>query len=283
MNPVETDNVAAITLKPLKPVPAWLKFGLPLLLILAAVVIYFLTKNTSQTLAINIDPPGGVAANAAANIPVNAAVEKGFDKTNSPVKQSSLLPVNASTTATVNSAVPSSLPATSSSASVIAPVSAANNVMTIDASQQLTRLSEQLGQLQLLVNQLSDVSGQLNQRIAQLDERLPKVAAKQVAAQGATPAVTRRPLIKSLSNLPLPVALNAMPADVPVVMAVDSWDGRPSVSIRTARGIVFANEGDQVEGWQLVATNARAQRVEFYRPQNGNVTVGAQPVLTSAP
>jgi TolA-binding protein len=276
MNPIENTAVAPATIK---PVPTWLKFGLPLVLILMAGVIYILTKNTTASPAINIDPPGGVAANAAVNIPTTATVDKSVEKTNSSAKSPSLLPITSASTANSSSGPLAVAPVVSASATTAPTMPASNTTAPFDAGQQLTRLSEQLGQLQLLVNQLSDVSGQLNQRIAQLDERLPKGAAKQVT----TPVVARRAFVKPVPSLPLPVAVNAMPTDVPVLVAVDSWDGRPSVSIRTARGIVFANEGDQVEGWQLVSTNARAQRAEFYRPQNGNVTVGAQPVLISAP
>ncbi len=267
MNPVDP-----IVDAKLKPVPVWLKGGVALVLLMAG-VLYVMTRGSATPPAINIDPPGGVAGNAA----VDKSADKSVDKmksanANAPsVNGLTLLPATAMTAANT-----ATLPANSM---VTTPASNISNVVSADTAPQLNRLSEQLGQLQLLVNQLSDVSGQLNQRIAQLDERLPKVAAKQVS----TPTIARRAFVKPSLTVTAPVAMNALPNDVPMLVAVDSWDGRPSVSIRTARGIVFASEGDQVEGWQLVSTNARAQRAEFYRPQNGNVTVGAQPVLASAP
>jgi TolA-binding protein len=281
MNPVET--AVPDEKVELKPMPVWLKIGAPIVLLLLGFMVYVFTRGGGSQPALNIDPPGGVAANAA----VDKTVDKSVDKTRGSTADSpsanglALLPIGSATAATSPVSNPSTLVANGSNQpmNAIAPVVTTSSTLPADTGQQLNRLSEQLGQLQLLVNQLSDVSGQLNQRIAQLDERLPKAAVKQVSAA----QMPRRSFVKPALTVPAPVAVNALPADVPMLVAVDSWDGRPSVSIRTSRGIVFASEGDQVEGWQLVSTNARAQRAEFYRPANGNVTVGAQPVLATAP
>jgi hypothetical protein len=257
----------------IKPVPGWPKFGFPLMLLtlvllIGACVIYFLTKSNAAPVDVNIDPPGGLGVNAATNASANKIVDKPSNKMDGPL----LKAFSSATGVAVLSPKVAAVSASLNDTTNIAPSpGTSNNVMNVDAGPQLIRLSEQLGQLQILVNQLSDVSGQLNQRIAQLDERLPKVAAKQVV----TPAAVRRSLVKPTMNVPTPVATNPLPTDVPTLIAVDSWDGRPSVSIQTARGIVFASEGDQVDGWQLVSTNAQAQRAEFYRPANGNVTVNA--------
>jgi hypothetical protein len=256
MNPIDAPS-NEILHDVVKPVPVWLKFGVPvlLLLIVAGGGVVAATRSNAPAAPVNIDPPGGIATNAV--LPgTNASV---------PVQVASL----AQTPAQANTPAGAiGVPATMANA--VAP--AAMPGRDGDMLKQLDKLSGEVSKLQLLVTQLSDVSGQLNQRIAQLDERLPKVLAKPLA----TPAALRKPVAKPATVVTL-LPANATPADMPTVIAVDSWDGRPSVSIKTASGVAFAGEGELVNGWQVVSTNPRTQSVEFYRPAQGRFAVAAQP------
>ena len=117
-----------------------------------------------------------------------------------------------------------------------------------------------VAQIQGSIDALKESQSAMNTDVATLREEQQKLArlmaSKQVAIARAKSKVV--PRLKAVSPPIPPVSAS--------ILSIDSWDGRPSVSVSQGNQIKFLNEGDAIGGHVLKSADGRKQQAEFMTP-----------------
>lgn len=158
-----------------------------------------------------------------------------------------------SATSTAESARPSG-PASDAASNAVAPHDAPTAL-----ARQLKELSTATEQLQQQSRATDERLHQLEADLASLREQLDKSRSAQLKAHRRAEALARH--LRTARAAAQTQAIQQ--AQAPRVLSVDSWAGRPSVSVQVGAEVRFFAEGDVVANALLRKADPATQRVEF--------------------
>jgi hypothetical protein len=145
-----------------------------------------------------------------------------------------------------------------------ASISAASAPPAQTAPDAPAALAQQLAEIQQAYARLLDQAQQAEQRIerietdvTQLRHQLAMSRAAQTRAQRQSKALARQLRATRAATF----AQAGQPS--PAVLSVDTWNGRPSVSVQVGKEVRFFSEGDHVGNALVRRADPATQRVEF--------------------
>jgi hypothetical protein len=126
----------------------------------------------------------------------------------------------------------------------------------------LTEIHESIAQLRTDLTTLAGRAEQMASEVASIKTDLAEHQAKGAAATEVSRVVPRRSLAKAK-----PTVADKPAAVIIGVLSVDTWDGRPSISVSQGQEIRFISEGDALPGgYVLKQADGRKQQATFTAP-----------------
>jgi hypothetical protein len=157
-------------------------------------------------------------------------------------------------------AVPSTIGTVSTSTASPIVTNPAASSTTVNASPDQTAIHTSIDRLTRDFNSVSARIGHLESELASVKTTL----AEQHAKAAVVPKYVTRPRSSTKAK---PIITEKPTAPTIGVLSVDTWDGRPSVSVSQGQEIRFIGEGDAVaNGYVLKQADSKKQQAVFVAP-----------------
>jgi len=163
------------------------------------------------------------------------------------------------------------------SAPVASASSAASGPTTPPAHEVPTAVDRQLAELKAAYERLAQQSQETDQRLDRIEADVTELKQRFEKNQTAHAKVQRQ--AKALARQLRVAQAAANQAQTvqqsPKVLSVDTWNGRPSVSVQVGAEVRFFSEGDVVANALVHRADPATQRVEFVSVSGGGVSASA--------
>jgi hypothetical protein len=268
----------------------FLAAGAALLLIIVAIVLY---KTYGQNLASKLSPLDPRSAQVQVPINKDMVAEKKSDKSKNSDAASIDLGV---TQAMASDTLQESKPIAQATPAALLPEAGPTQTLPgipteppAQVSPPAAAASAQVSELEKLDARMAKIEAAITSMVNKLsacDTPPSKLNTHAVVTEAATssspkaptPVAHPKPRHLAVARAPLP-ALSApveivAPAPAPDVLAVDIWNGKPSVVVRSAPGadVQFLTEGDKVGNYTMKRADRDGQRAAFIS-DSGRTTV----------
>jgi hypothetical protein len=133
------------------------------------------------------------------------------------------------------------------------------------AIEEQADIARQLADLKSAYDRLSQQSRETDQRLDRIEADVAELKQQFDRSRAAQAKTQRRARALAQQLRAAQAAATEAPAapQLPSILSVDTWDGRPSVSVQTGTEIRFLAEGDTVDSALLRKADPATQRVEF--------------------